>query len=186
MVNYQFKMIKLEENEKIIAEVRKHWFIFLLESIGSILAIITPIIILIISIPFIEISVSENTFLISVFFYLIWIIIVWIYFFLSWTDYYLDVWIITNRKIIDIEQKGLFNRETSSFRLDHIQDITIDVSGIIATLIGYGDIYVQTAGENRSFSLKFVANPTEVKEIILKEYNREILDRQNNSNFPRP
>ncbi len=87
-------------------------------------------------------------------------------------DYYLDVWYITNQKIIDVEQRGLFNRKISTFRLDMIQDTTIEVPGILATFIGYGDIHIQTAGRNEKFTLRGVNNPARVNQIITAEYGR--------------
>src|SRR5690349_5744202 len=35
---------------------------------------------------------------------------VWLVTFFEYVDYELDIWIVTNERIIDIEQKGLFNR----------------------------------------------------------------------------
>jgi hypothetical protein len=33
----------------------------------------------------------------------------WLFFFFSFIDYYLDVWIITSERIIDIQQNGFFH-----------------------------------------------------------------------------
>ena len=93
-----------------------------------------------------------------------------------WTLYYLDVWIITDKRIIDIEQKGIFNREISTFRTDNIQDVTIEIRGIIGTFLKFGDIHIETASENNSFVIREALNPERVKEVILKQHN-EIMDR---------
>ena len=83
-----------------------------------------------------------------------------------WMDYYLYVWIITSERIIDIEQKGLFNREISEFTLDKVQDITVKVPNMMATFLKYGDVIIQTAGES-SFEIKQIPNFYEAKNLIL-------------------
>lgn len=92
------------------------------------------------------------------------------YLLLMWMDYYLDMWIITNERIIDIEQHGLFNREISEIPLHRVQDVTIQVRGIIETLLGFGTIRIQTAGE-REFDIRFVPHLYKAKDIILKYVN---------------
>ena len=89
-----------------------------------------------------------------------------------WTDYYLDVWMVTDKRIIDIEQKSFFHRQTSVFRIERIQDITIETRGIIATLLNFGDIHVQTAGESQEFIMRGIANPKYMRRIILRQQDR--------------
>ena len=77
------------------------------------------------------------------------------------------LWIITNKRIINIEQKGLFSREISELELDKIQDVSADIIGIIPTFLGYGDIYIQTAGETEKFIFKNIPDPYGVKDLIM-------------------
>ena len=91
--------------------------------------------------------------------------------FIMWTDYYFDVWIVTTERLIDIEQHGLFRRETSEFMLDKVQDITVEVPNMLGTLLKFGNVMIQTAGE-RSFSIKEIPNIYEVKRIIMEQANK--------------
>ena len=95
----------------------------------------------------------------------------WSFFALLWTDYYLDVWVVTNHRVIDVEQLGLFNRTISSFRFDQIQDATVKVPGLLATLIKYGTVELRTASDE-TFAFKGVAYPTMLKERIMSEHHR--------------
>ncbi len=79
------------------------------------------------------------------------------------TDYWLDVWLVTTERVINIEQHGLFNRLISEVGLDLIQDITSETKGLLETFLTYGDVYVQSAGEKVRFRFKNVDNPDEVK-----------------------
>lgn len=82
------------------------------------------------------------------------------------TDYWLDVWIVTNERIINTEQLGLFNRVVSEVYLYQIQDVTSETKGLIATFLTYGNVYVQTAAERERFQFKHIDNPEDVKIAI--------------------
>jgi hypothetical protein len=79
----------------------------------------------------------------------------------------LDVWIVTDQRIINIEQKGLFSRVVSELELENIQDITSDVRGVIATFLNYGDLFVQTAAEKERFIFRNIPDPYKVKDMIM-------------------
>ncbi|MBI5794065.1 PH domain-containing protein [Candidatus Uhrbacteria bacterium] len=96
----------------------------------------------------------------------IYFLSVWLFAFLEFTDYYLDTWIITNERIINIEQQGLFNRTASELDLASVQDTTAEIRGIWQTLFTYGNVFVQTGGEKARFHFKNIDNPEHVKELI--------------------
>lgn len=90
-------------------------------------------------------------------------------------DYWLDVFIVTDKRILDIEQKGLFNRTVSELRLYRTQDVTTEVKGFWHTMFDYGDVFVQTAGEKERFIFEDVPHPEHVAKLILElaEENRK-------------
>ncbi len=166
-------MITFEEGEYVIHVVHKHWFIFAIRFFVMLIIALLPLIIL----PFLTYvsgMVKEDIFAYFSFVYIIFLLFIWITSFLIWTDYYLDMSIITNKRIMDVEQKGLFSREISTMRYEMIQDITADVEGVIPTLLNYGNVYVQTAATTREFNLTQIANPGHVKEIISHEMARVV------------
>lgn len=93
---------------------------------------------------------------------------VWIFVFQDFVNFYLDMWIVTNERVINIEQNGLFQRTSSELHLTSIVDVTSDVKGFFATIFNYGDIIVQTAGEQEHFHFQQIAHPEEVRQTILK------------------
>lgn len=84
------------------------------------------------------------------------------------TDYWLDTWIVTTERIINIEQHGLFKRLVSEVPLEQVQDVTSETHGFLETFLTYGDVYIQTAGERVRFQFVNVDNPDQVKETIIK------------------
>lgn len=91
----------------------------------------------------------------------------WLFLFSAFLDYYLDFWVVTNDRLMNVEQQGAFARTISELDLYKIQDATSEVKGILATLFGYGTIYVETAAEKERFELKQIPNPNEVRKLIM-------------------
>lgn len=93
---------------------------------------------------------------------------VYIFFFTNFIDYYLDIWIVTNDRIIDIEQFGLFSRTISELDLFRIQDVTTDVHGVLPTFFEYGDVTVKTASSNVGLIFRQVARPDTIRHELLR------------------
>ncbi len=98
----------------------------------------------------------------------IFFLFAWLFLFQYFMDYYLDAWILTSRRIINIEQSGLFHRTMSELRLYRVQDVTASINGFWATMFNYGDVEVQTAGEKLHFTFEQVSNPNGISKTILE------------------
>lgn len=84
---------------------------------------------------------------------------------LSW---YFNVYILTSKRIVDIDFQQLLYRKISSTELSNVQDITYTKGGIPQTLFDYGDIHIQTAGTLPQFEFLRVPNPSFVQTEIEK------------------
>lgn len=65
-------------------------------------------------------------------------------FFPYWIRWYYSVYIVTDSRLIQITQKGLFSKSFVDLGLNQIQSLNYEVRGLQATLLGYGTILVQT------------------------------------------
>lgn len=171
-----FTHLDLEPGEKVIHEVRKHWYVFMWHLIMSGILMFAPLVLYVVILAFLPneavVSVTKYFFL-SLFVYALWFLLIWIMLFVQWTNYYLDVWYITEKRIIDIQQKGIFHREVSNLRFDKIQDISVEVRGVTATFLKFGDLRIQTASEDsRDFILENAAHPEEARKIIFEMHNK--------------
>ena len=108
----------------------------------------------------------------------LWWLTLLLLFFIEWLDYWLDAWIITDLRIIDIEQKGLFHREASEFIISRVQDVTTTVPGLLATFFKFGNLTIQTAGE-MSFTAYSVPNLNEAKNLILAQATKQPAENNN-------
>ena len=180
-----FDKIHLEEDEKLLKIVRKHWFYLLSRVITVIGSAILPLIAWFL-IEFLS-KKSGTTLPISIgyynlyflYCYSIWLLFHWMTIAYIFTDHYLDIWAITDRRIISIRQIRLFKRHTGSFRLEKLQDINIEINGIIATLLGYGVIETQTAsGSDDEFRERFIPKPRELKALILEAADKRMRNQK--------
>lgn len=92
-------------------------------------------------------------------------------FWTRWFIYNNDIFILTNQRIINIDQRGFFSRRVSEAELDNIQNATYEIKGIIKSFLNFGDIEISTAGPTSSLTLKNVENPHFVQEKIISLQN---------------
>jgi len=158
--------INLNPNEKIIILRRRHWY-FLASGVFLFLAlaIIPFFIYLVLSFFRLDIITQYTNYLWGLIFLYLFALVSRLYKF--WIDYYLDMWIVTNQRIFDIEQKGLFSREVAIFNLANVQDVSVNMSGPLALFLDFGEVHIQTAGEAREFIFHQVSNPYEIQKQIV-------------------
>jgi uncharacterized membrane protein YdbT with pleckstrin-like domain len=104
--------------------------------------------------------------------YFAFLILLWVGFFVEWTNFMLDTWILTDERLIDVEQVSLFSRKVSTLSLDRVQDITITEAGFLETFFGIGVVLVQTAGEAQEFRIYGIKDPSHVKDLIQRAYRQ--------------
>lgn len=171
-------MIKLFEDEKIILQRRRHSFVLILELIPIFIAAVAPVIVLMVAeiFPLLQAIISE--FLIFIIFILtLWWLILWMTAFILWTNYYLDVLVVTNKRVVDIEQLGLFARDVAEISISKIQDIKVEVIGPIQSLLDVGNVYIQSAGAQRELIIKGIPHPHKVREVISKIHHDVMSNR---------
>lgn len=162
-----FLLDKIRDKEVIIKIIHRHWFNIIKQFIPILLLVLILIAVFNILPSYFSIF-QESTFakLIS-FGESLFIALIWIFAFFTWIDYYFDIWVITSEKVINIEQKALFMRSLSELKFEKIQDVTVEVKGLLPTLLNYGDVFIQTAGEKERFIFRQIANPYKIKDLIM-------------------
>lgn len=160
-------MLQLSPSETVLLTMRKHWYVFVGQmSVFLILLILPPVVLALALLFYPDLNFYELG-PIANFFMAIYFMGLTAYAFARWMDYYLDVWVITDQRIIDIEQRGLFNRQTSEIAIERVQNVTIEVVGFIPTVLKFGNIKIQTAGEGE-FTIAEVPRLDEARKLIVK------------------
>jgi uncharacterized membrane protein YdbT with pleckstrin-like domain len=96
-------------------------------------------------------------------------------------NYYLSIQIVTSERIIDVDQRGLFNREVNTLSITNIEDVSYKKSGFWGTLLDFGNVVVQTAGNSgegiggktNGFVFDNVPNPAQVSTAVMALFQKE-------------
>ena len=80
--------------------------------------------------------------------------------------------LITNQRVINIDQRSFFNRQITETDFSKIQDVTNTTSGMIGTTFNIGDIIIQTAGTQNQLVIKIIPDPYQVQQEITKNIRR--------------
>lgn len=146
------------DNEKMLLMFRKHPIVMrnglVLASVGLILG---PIYVTILTYARPNNPPTMQFFFMSLF---ISFIISGILFFPSWLTWYFSVYALTDKRLMQIKQKGFFNRSLVDISNDQISMVNYEIKGFQETLLGFGTITVQTyVGE---LVIKDVGHPKKI------------------------
>jgi hypothetical protein len=62
----------------------------------------------------------------------------------SWITWYFSVFIVTDKRLIQITQRGFWHRSVIDMGLNQIQMVNYQISGLQETMLGFGTIMMQT------------------------------------------
>lgn len=155
------------ENEEIHLFLRRHfitnipWIFF-----ASVLFLLPPLAFpLLGTVPFLSLLSGSAVFVLVAFYYIIVFGSVVLTSFMNW---YFNVYIVTNERVVDVDFINILYREVSSTRLNLIQDVTTKTGGVIRAIFNYGDVFIQTAGTEANFDFHAVPHPQDVAREIEK------------------
>lgn len=86
--------------------------------------------------------------------------------FRTWLLWHSNQFMVTDRRVVDIDRRGFFVWVVSEAAFANIQDISFRTSGLVQTLLGAGDVVLQTASGFVNLELKFVHDPAGVRDAI--------------------
>lgn len=76
--------------------------------------------------------------------------------------------LVTDRSLVQIMQKTLFNRKVSRLSMSNVEDVSEQQNGIIASIFNYGTLTVQTAGTMENFIFTLCPNPAALADRIIE------------------
>jgi len=156
-MDYNYYSKNLDSDEEMIRIVRQHPIV-LAKTI-----IINGLIILL-DFFFIAFLFAKGLWGIIVF--LVFLIFPSFFIFRRWRIWANNVFIITSKRVIDVDQNSLFSKEVSECNYEKIQDVSFTIKGIFATLFNFGEIRIQTAGTQANLEIRSIKDPQRIQEII--------------------
>lgn len=160
----------LRDGEHLLMTLHRHWVIFLLHCTYILILIIISIFVLIYREDIIIIT-GEAVFwgIMSVF----WIVFL-TFILIDWLSNELDLLIISNTRIISIDQVSALYRKVSECPLDRVQEVNAQTSWVLETIFGFWSIHIKTASETSNMLIRYTPDPIEkARRInsIISEYN---------------
>lgn len=161
-------IIKKKTYEKVIFILHRHPITFIPILFLFIVLLFVPIAVyLLINNLYPDLLFKTPMFQLGVLLGSIYYLSIYLFFYAQFIDFYLDIWIITNDRIVDIEQFNLFSRTTTELDLFRIQDVTTDVHGVFPTIFNYGNVTIKTASSNSNIIFFNVPKPNHIREQLI-------------------
>lgn len=172
-------MLKLNPGEKIHLIKRRHRIILKLQLLPFALVLLLILFAILIlffkEITWFQFLVEKFPQLLEfrlkfilIFFLSLFLPVLWAVIFTIITYYYLTYWVVTNQRTIYVKLNGFFNVDYVSVSHDRIQDITISIKGVFASVFRFGDLQIQTAGEMGKFVFDSISEPELIKQVIFE------------------
>lgn len=105
---------------------------------------------------------------------IMWSLVTFAYILENFLVWFFNVGIVTNVRLIDIDFFNLLAKEVSDADLKKVEDVTYKMNGAIRAVFNYGDVFVQTAGEEPNIEFLAIPHPDKVVKILqeLREKGR--------------
>jgi membrane protein YdbS with pleckstrin-like domain len=183
---------KLQENEDIVLIVREDIILMVFRAIGYV-ATAALLTVLKVSISSLSTDAAAASAFDSIYYIALMLIVT--AFAYTFHNYYLSMQMVTSDRLVDIDQRGLFNRELNELAMDNVEDVTYKQVGPVSALFNFGTVSVQTAAEvatkeNKSqaltggFVFENVPSPAEIHAIITQLYHsKRNRDAHNTANI---
>jgi uncharacterized membrane protein YdbT with pleckstrin-like domain len=93
--------------------------------------------------------------------------------------------LVTDKSLVQIMQKTLFNKKVSRLSMSNVEDVSEEQRGFLASFFNYGTLTVQTAGTEDNFVFSLCPNPAKLADRIIEArqaYAKSIEEEQENKN----
>ena len=158
----------LEPGEKLVTIVRRHpiGIVGIYAEMGAGIAAVVAIVLLAIYSFFNNLSSSTKGLIaagaVFVVAFLVIILLVSVY------VYHQCRLVVTDKSVVQILQKALFNRKISRLSMSNVEDVNVTQQGILQTYFNYGTLVIQTAGEVDNFVFAYCPDPDNYANRILE------------------
>lgn len=83
--------------------------------------------------------------------------------YLRWSG---TLFVITDQRLVDQEQKGFFHRVVTEARFPHIDEVSYHVKGVGPVFFGYGTIHVELHGSAADLAIEHVKHPSRICDLL--------------------
>jgi uncharacterized membrane protein YdbT with pleckstrin-like domain len=161
------RMYSLGEREKVIAVTHKHPMYLVLMFMVTIFAYALVLLATYLLSPALFNNNTEAVYRTTSFVALFMAVLIGLVFVITTFLYWQTKLIISSENLIQVLQKDLLHTRISRLALTDIEDVTAEQHGLLGTLFDYGNLVIETAGEQANFVFSFCPSPNYIaKELI--------------------
>ena len=106
-----------------------------------------------------------------------WYTMVFGYAFEQFLIWFFNIYIVTDERVIDVDFYNLLFKKVSEAKLENIEDITTSNSGLLQSVIDFGDVRIQTAAEVPEIEFERVPHPDAVQKFLSEMLVQEEQER---------
>lgn len=150
-----------ERDEKILLFVRKHFVTNWKWITIAVILFFAPLIFLLFNL---NLLIFPPIYFL--FFILFYYLLLATYIFVNFITWFFNVSFVTNIRVVDVDFSGIIYKNVAATKINQMQDVNFDQTGVLATFFNYGDVLVQTAGEQKNFDFIAVPRPGDIVHII--------------------
>ena len=158
----------LQPDERVVLITRRHWRFFVPRFVGYALAALLPPLALLIALRLAG-QLKGTGLRVALLLAAVWLLFWLARIALHKYRYDHDLWVVTNRRVVDLVASNPFNFHMSSADLVELEDITTSIDGPLQSLFNYGNLECQTAGERGHFRFEGVPHPREIAAVVERE-----------------
>ncbi len=149
-----------QKEEPIVLLLRPHWLTNVNWLFLALLMILAPLFLTLVPL----LAYLPSNF--QLIFIVLWYLFSFSFIFEKFLGWFFDIYLITDERVVDVDFYSLTFKQIADAGLQKIQDITYRTRGVLGSIFDYGDILIQTAGEQPNIEFKAVPRPAAVVKIL--------------------
>lgn len=160
------------DDEPVLLLLRQHPIVNFPWIFLTLFLVIAPIIVLPL-IPFLDFLPGNYRFVAL----LGWYTMVFGYALEQFLVWFFNIYIVTDERVIDFDFYNLLFKRVSEAKIENIEDITTSNSGLLQSIVDFGDIRIQTAAEIPEIEFERVPHPDLVAKFLSEMLVQEEQER---------
>jgi hypothetical protein len=152
-----WKLQNMRIGEKNLMIIKRHWIVYVMVFLYFLFWCITSVSV------FVILWANALAWIINVVFWLFYSV----FLFIQWLNHELDMYIITNNRVIWVEQISFLNRTVSECNLSQVQEVNAKTSWFFANILNYWTLSIQTAWNKTTLKMGFSPDSIQTARKIL-------------------
>ena len=158
--------------EQVLLVVHKHWASFLQDVFYILLPALAAFVLLILIVNLPPDGLDAALRVIASLLFPLCVLAVLIMATILWTDYYLDMLVITDRRLFYVSQISLTKRMVLEWSVQNVRRVSSQQENFLQSFFNFGTISVIAEGEDGNARVEGIPDPDYVCGIILKQDDR--------------